>query len=325
MFFFESSPQQETPAASSPSSSVSRTFAALCRLQAEEDGLVLAEETWSDETAGDLDGGDVVVPSPPLGTTEMLREEVRTARRAVAKELTEAELRRFAAKHRGSDRAAADAVRRHVAWRAEERPRLSRKSWAPDVDEGVLRVHGRSRDGDAILLFDAGPWAPWAYGDTNFDCARQFRTYVAYRLEVAALVADAELGSSQFVIVVNMVDRPSLLRPVALRCVYAMVRLTFDHFPHRLKQAFLLGAPPLFSAAWNVIKPWLDDDTITRTHFVDDPDVFDVLHHHVSHDAATSIHRLRTDVARHTPPPDDDDPDVRAAADMVLLRASEVR
>ena len=317
---------------------VEATYLTLLEHQRSDDGLVLADAVL-DETAGDLDAVEDVPQSFDGEHRDYalaaLDGKVRDSRRRAARKLSQAELRRFARKYR-TETAAVEAVRRHAAWHAAEEPELLRMpSGAPDVNAGVLRVQGRSRDGDAILVFDANPWEPWNYGNTNARCSEQFRAYVAYRLQVASLIADAEMGSQQFIVVVNIIDRPSLLRPVALRCVYTMIRLTLDHFPNRLKLAFLLGAPPLFSAAWNIIKPWLDPDTIQRTHFLQDSNVLPVLEQYLSHDAANAINLLRSSSSSSssscdavTPPRQSSSPrrpsstlndlDIQTAADAVL-------
>lgn len=266
----------------------------MIREQSDPDGLVLAEPPTMDSTLETMDG--VACAAVAVATAEqraqallLLDAKTRLARRAVAAELELSTLERFAT---GDPDAAVVAVRRHVAWLAECRPsELCVPACAPTAhSSGALWVAGRSRDGDVVVAFDAAAWHPWAYGATNAECADQFRRYATHVFATAACVADAGVGSGKFVVLVLMADRPALVRPVALRCVYAVVRLLYDHHPRRLEAAYLLGAPPLFSAAWKIIRPWLDEDTVKRTTFVQPDDVESTVRDHVSHEALALLH-----------------------------------
>ncbi|KAJ8599481.1 hypothetical protein CTAYLR_010489 [Chrysophaeum taylorii] len=187
---------------------------------------------------------------------------LREARRAAAKSVPAETLERFAAVYTNPE-AAVNAVRNHVKWLCEPRePAATTALW----------VGGRSMDGDAVIVLESEEWHPWEFGDTNAECSKAWCDAAAHCFDVACRVADAPLGSGKFVILVRMSDRRSLLRPVALRCVYAVVGL-LDHYPGRLARAYLLGAPPLFATAWAVIRHWLDQDTLDRTVFVPPDDV----------------------------------------------------
>ena len=68
-------------------------------------------------------------------------------------------------------------------------------------------------------------------------------------------------------ILVKLANRPQLMRPVALRCTKRLVDVA-RQYP--LKKAILIGAPPLFAAAWRGIRPLLDEATHAKVEFMDD-------------------------------------------------------
>lgn len=272
---------------------MSGTLEALIAAQSDPDGLVLAEPPTVDAALETVDG--VACAAVAVATEEqraqallLLDSQTRSARRAVAADLELSTLERFAT---GDADAAVVAVRRHVAWLASCRPsELRVPACAPTAHaSGTFWVAGRSRDGDVVLAFDAAAWHPWAYGATNSECSEHFRKYATHVFATAACVADAGVGSGKFVVLVLMADRPALVRPVALRCVYGVVRLLYEHHPRRLEAAYLLGAPPLFSAAWNIIRPWLDEDTVKRTTFVKPDDIESTVRDRVSHEALALV------------------------------------
>jgi len=162
-------------------------------------------------------------------------------------------------------------VRRHTTFRALyaelDLPRDAPVPYASNV----LAARGRSPAGSAVIVFDSGEWHPWAYAASTEDCVEHFRRYVAATFRAAC---DAGQG---FVAIVRMTDRPWLLRPVALRCVHALIRVTLDHFPGRMRAVYLVGAPPLFQTVWALIKPILPEDVLKRTHFEAEANVDDVV------------------------------------------------
>lgn len=263
---------------------------ALEEAQAQENGLVLADaDPTGVECLDFVDGCGCVHPvhqrDSILGA---MPSHVLESRRAVAASLDPCTLQRFAARYSrdGAD-CALHALREHVAWLASVKPEalcMPRDSSIAH-ESGALWVCGRSRDGDAVVAFDVSAWHPWTYAKTNAACSSAFRIYAAHTLEVAARVADATLGSGRFIICVRTADRPSLLRPVALRCIRSLIQLLKAHNPDRLRRVYLLGAQPLFHAAWKIIRPWLDQGMIDKITLIDCNDIQAALVDHISFQA----------------------------------------
>ena len=59
----------------------------------------------------------------------------------------------------------------------------------------AMRVVGRTREGDAVVVFRADCWHPWSFAATTEGCAQHFRAYVAHVLETACAVADASTST----------------------------------------------------------------------------------------------------------------------------------
>ena len=78
---------------------------------------------------------------------------------------------------------------------------------------------------------------------------------MAFHYEVCAKLVEQRGGGDSYegpTIFVKLANRPQLMRPVALRCTKRLVDVA-RQYP--LKKAILIGAPPLFAAAWRGIRP----------------------------------------------------------------------
>ena len=247
-------------------------LALLLRLQREPDGLVAAEPVVDDDDA-EATGAPSRSPEEHRSLAlAALDGATRDARRAAASSLARDALARVADAYAGDDAGGVAAARAHGAWLARVRPRALAfpASFPAAAASGALDV--RAGGDRAALLFDSSRWHPWAYDRfTNEACAAEFERYVAYHFEVACGHLDA-LGEPRALdVLVRVADRPMLLRPCALFCVKRLVDVVFQ-YPRRLRAVYLLGAPPLFSAAWRIIDPWLDDATRGVVRFVADAD-----------------------------------------------------
>lgn len=191
---------------------------------------------------------------------------LRKARNVAAAALTPRTLARYV----NTD---VDELRAHVSWLALLKPaRLALPKDAPTAcASGTLRIVQGRAPHDVALLFDGRRWHPWTYDAWSNDaCVDAFERYVAFHYEVCAKLVEARGGGMAYAgptIYVKLANRPQLMRPVALRCTKRLIDVA-RQYP--LKRAVLIGAPPLFAAAWRGIRPWLDDATHAKVVFMED-------------------------------------------------------
>ena len=166
-----------------------------------------------------------------------------------------------------------DDLRAHVTWLARVKPTtLALPTAAPAAcASGTLRVVKAQEPHDVAMLFDGRRWHPWTYDAWSTDeCVDAFEMHVAFHYEVCAKLVEQRGGGDAYegpTILVKLANRPQLMRPVALRCTKRLVDVA-RQYP--LKKAILIGAPPLFAAAWRGIRPLLDEATHAKVEFMDD-------------------------------------------------------
>lgn len=230
------------------------------------DGLVEVEV--EDDEAGE--GLESVSRREAL---DRLDRETFESRRRAAKALPLTTLERFADAF-DDEREVVAACRSHVSYAARVRPSdlVLPRDFGTAAASGALRVACGGESRTVALVFDSRRWFPWQYSATSTElCSGEFERYVAYHYEVACRLVDRAGPSRQFDVLVKVADRPDLLRPCALKCVHTLVTVA-RQYPLRLRTCYLLGAPPLFSAAWRLIRPLLDERTANATVFVADED-----------------------------------------------------
>ncbi len=76
-------------------------------------------------------------------------------------------------------------------------------------------------------------------------------------------------GITKYTWIIDMDKKLSSLVSIKRRAQNKAISTTFnDHYPENLGFAFILHPPKIFSAAWKVLKPFLDPETLTKIHFV---------------------------------------------------------
>ena len=223
------------------------------------DALVEAEEAYDDD--------DAKTPSQRRDEAlAALDPAVRKARNDAALQLSTRTLKRYVG-------APVDDLRAHVTWLARVKPTsLALPTAAPAAcASGTLRIVKAQEPHDVAMLFDGRRWHPWTYDAWSTDeCVDAFERYVAFHYEVCAKLVEQRGGGDSYegpTILVKLANRPQLMRPVALRCTKRLVDVA-RQYP--LKKAILIGAPPLFAAAWRGIRPLLDEATHAKVEFMDD-------------------------------------------------------
>uniref|UniRef100_A0A6V2HBP8 CRAL-TRIO domain-containing protein n=1 Tax=Ditylum brightwellii TaxID=49249 RepID=A0A6V2HBP8_9STRA len=134
---------------------------------------------------------------------------------------------------------------------------------APNLLEGKLFVRGYSKDDRALYISRAHLFEARGY-DTEW-----FLKYNIYTLERAiACTERATDGEIEKVIAIfdlgqysNKVRTPLTLSKDITFCLR-------DHYPERLEKVFMIDAPFLFRAFYNLVYPFIDNDTKQKIVFV---------------------------------------------------------
>ena len=123
--------------------------------------------------------------------------------------------------------------------------------------------------GMPVTLLQVSEWFPESY-----SCRDERLRHVAYHMEHYVRLMGRRNGRQieRCCILMDM----SGFRPATLPHVYDCIEVLRKHYPGRLGCAAFINVPSYFYPAWKIISPWLDEEIMSKTHFlpahVTDPD-----------------------------------------------------
>jgi hypothetical protein len=150
-----------------------------------------------------------------------------------------------------------------LSWRALlEGRKITRsmvESLVPFQLNRLVRVAGRDRSGRPVVVLRNGEFFPWKVHD-SLEIVHFFIVYVEGLIQLTEAC-----GFSEFTAIADMTGW-SLTENFSLPVSQLLAQLLQDHFPERLRYAFVVNNPWAFSAAWNLISPFLEDRVKAKVH-----------------------------------------------------------
>ncbi|CAD7933093.1 unnamed protein product [Amoebophrya sp. A25] len=172
---------------------------------------------------------------------------------------------RFLRARNGNVDKAFDLLHKHLLWVKEMRPlEITQNDITVPLNAGSMLVLGVNQFGNAVMFGSSRAWNPHQY---SLETCLKFITYYMCRMEEHVL---KKTGASQFVFVFD-VSYWALWHGRYLSYSTGLLKTLQDHFPERLKHAFVLNAPSLFQGFWKLVKGMLDKKTSNKLSFINIP------------------------------------------------------
>lgn len=135
------------------------------------------------------------------------------------------------------------------------------------LGQGNLRWGGYDKEGSPILVCRAALWKPWVY-ENGATASRQYSNFIFYMLSM--LTKSMNRRSDQFVLIFKMNSyNARMMGTTAMTCTKAMIDVVQKCFPERVKSAYLIEHPKLFSVAWKALRLLIAEKTRCKVHFLD--------------------------------------------------------
>jgi hypothetical protein len=173
-------------------------------------------------------------------------------------ECREMDIQRFLDQAEGSSKIAMKNFDAHLKWRASLPSMAEMRTQAEvELKKGKVYVHGKTKSGLPIMWWETGRNDPKV---RDIEVATTAALYVALHMEqeLDATLVDGKPGKFCFVVdrVNNVTDLPLVLK---------IVKSFQENFPERLGVCFIVPAPFIYRATFNVVKPFLSEKTRSAT------------------------------------------------------------
>ena len=144
----------------------------------------------------------------------------------------------------------------HKPWREQWMPHAITIADLPNsMPSGCWRFAGYDRQGRPVTSIRTSLWDPSKYS------LEEYVRYIAFFAERATCLFPAGVSQSVYVFDLN---GWKLSHAAYFSYIKQLVELNQNHNPERLGAAFLVNVPFIFAAAWQVIRPWLDERTASK-------------------------------------------------------------
>jgi hypothetical protein len=159
--------------------------------------------------------------------------------------------------------------------------------------QGGGGVHGFAKDGMPLVIERVGGYEVKMLADLcNEDTFRDFNVF-NYEFLYGPILREATLRKGEPVEAINLVfDCTGMgLRQFhipGIMLLKVLADLLQNIYPERLGRLFVVNAPVFFTAAWAIIKLWLDQRVIDKIHILGS-NYKNVLLEHVDHDQLPSF------------------------------------
>jgi hypothetical protein len=120
-------------------------------------------------------------------------------------------------------------------------------------EEGAIRLAGKSKDGRPVIMAQARYYWPKLVED-NIQIVYFFTFYVD---AICKMAEDA--GHETFFAIADL--EGFSMANFSLSQMKLAIGILQNHYPERLGMIFVINAPFVFTAAWRLIQPLLDERT----------------------------------------------------------------
>jgi hypothetical protein len=120
-------------------------------------------------------------------------------------------------------------------------------------EEGAIRLAGKARDGRPVVMVQARYYWPKLVED-NIQIVYFFTFYVDNVCRMAEAV-----GQETFYAIADL--EGFSMANFSLSQMKIAISILQNHYPERLGRIFVINAPFVFTAAWRLIQPLLDERT----------------------------------------------------------------
>jgi hypothetical protein len=142
-------------------------------------------------------------------------------------------------------------------------------------EEGCIRLAGKSKDGRPVLMIQARYYYPKLVDD-NIQIVYFFNFYV----DAICKMAEA-IGEETFFAIVDL-DGFSMSN-FSLAQMKIAIGILQNHYPERLGGILIISAPFIFTAAWRLLQPLLDERTRNKINILGS-DYFKVITEYIDAD-----------------------------------------
>ena len=120
-------------------------------------------------------------------------------------------------------------------------------------EEGAIRLAGRAKDGRPVAMIQARHYWPKLIED-NIQIVYFFQFYVDHVCKIAEKV-----DQETFFAIIDL--EGFSLANFSLSQMKVAIGILQNHYPERLGRIFVINAPFVFTAAWRMVQPLLDERT----------------------------------------------------------------
>jgi len=150
-----------------------------------------------------------------------------------------------------------------LAWRAEYKPELiTAEDIEPEAQQGKMYFNEQfDKFGRPVIYMKPAL-------DTPSDRVIKLK-YLVWIMEQAIASMDISKGVDKMVWVADFKGTGMRTSSVAnIQVSMDCMHVLLNHYPERLGVAFMVNTPWVFSAFWNVIKPFLNEVTLAKVQFI---------------------------------------------------------
>jgi len=196
--------------------------------------------------------------------TREFREAIRASPEAnVVADWPDKQLLRFMRAREFNVKKALKLLEDDVEWRKANAGRKIHHSMTehvmPFLAKRLVRVCGRDKSGRPVVVLRNGEFFPRRVKD-SMEVVNIFIFFVEGLVQLIEAC-----GFMEFTAIADM-GGWSLTENFSLPVAQLLAQMLQNHFPERLRYAFVINNPWAFSAAWNLISPFLEDRVKAKVH-----------------------------------------------------------
>uniref|UniRef100_A0A7S2SFL2 CRAL-TRIO domain-containing protein n=3 Tax=Sar TaxID=2698737 RepID=A0A7S2SFL2_9STRA len=155
-------------------------------------------------------------------------------------------------------------ITEEAKWREQFQGHTFRISDFPSMlqfsDDGVCKTGGRDKAGRPVAYVVPGLFYPSRVGSDQ-----ELVLYDVYYMDALLRLA-AENGREDFTGIIDM--KGWSFKNFSLPITRLLISILQDFYPERLGRIFVVNAPMMFSAVWNIVSPLLDERTKMKIHIL---------------------------------------------------------